>query len=67
MSMPRLFVCASLALLLIASSALSCEWDYPIWIPRNGNADALYRFTKGGKVGYIDQTGKVVIPATNAC
>jgi WG containing repeat len=48
---------------MIAASTSSCEWDYEIWIPRSGNADALYRFTKGGKVGYIDQTGKIVVPA----
>lgn len=44
---------------LIAAEA--CEWDYPIWIPRTANADPLYRFERGGKAGYIDRTGKVVI------
>ena len=47
---------------MIGSSSSGCEWDYPIWIPRSATADPLYRFTKGPKAGYIDQTGKVVIP-----
>ena len=38
------------------------DWDYLIWIPRSPSADPLYRFTKGDKCGYIDQTGKIVIP-----
>jgi hypothetical protein len=37
---------------------------YRIWIPRDPSADALYRFTRGNKAGYIDQAGKVVIQPT---
>ena len=33
-----------------------------LWIPRDPAADALYRFEQNGKAGYIDQSGKVVIP-----
>ena len=47
---------------MIVSSSSGCEWDYLIWIPRSATADPLYRFTKGRKAGYIDQSGKVVIP-----
>jgi len=36
---------------------------YKIWIPRDPSADALYRFTRGEKAGYIDQSGKVVVEA----
>ncbi len=55
--MVRLFTLAA-----IATAALACEWDYSIWIPRSQSADALYRFTKGDKSGYIDVSGHVVIP-----
>ena len=58
----RSFLSAALALLMIVSSSSGCEWDYLIWIPRSATADPLYRFTKGRKAGYIDQSGKVVIP-----
>ena len=51
-------------LVILVAFASACESDYPIWIPHDPDADALYRFRKGDRVGYIDQTGKVVIPAT---
>src|SRR5215471_4732930 len=54
-------------LILLASYAsvvFACSWDYPIWIPRTQSADALYRFAKDGKAGYIDGAGHVVIPPT---
>ena len=47
---------------MIALPSSTCEWDYPIWIPRSATADPLYRFTKDHKAGYIDQTGKVAVP-----
>ena len=49
---------------LLVASAPACESDYPIWIPRSPRADALYRFRRGNRIGYIDQQGKVVIPPT---
>ena len=64
----RALLSAIFAFFLSASLALSCESDYPIWIPRSSSADPLYRFVKlnAGKkyrvVGYIDQAGNVVIP-----
>src|SRR6266849_8339115 len=63
MNLLRPFLCAGLAVLMIAWSSSTCEWDYPIWIPHSANADPFYRFTKGSKAGYIDKTGKVVVPA----
>jgi hypothetical protein len=58
----RAVVVLAMLLLLMPLSSSTCEWDYPIWIPRSPSADALYRFTKGDKAGYLDQTGKIVIP-----
>jgi hypothetical protein len=55
-------LCLSLAMLLgCAAPAAGCSWDYPIWMPREKGADPLYRFIRGGKAGYIDRSGKVVI------
>ncbi len=36
--------------------------DYLIWIPRSASADPLYRVIIAGKVGYIDGSGKIVVP-----
>jgi hypothetical protein len=47
---------------LTAALLLPCEWDYPIWSIRDRSADPLYRFVRDSKAGYIDNTGKVVIP-----
>jgi WG containing repeat len=54
----------ALLVILTVSVACACSWMYPIWIPRSSNADPLYQFVKGGKAGYIDQTGRVIIPPT---
>lgn len=51
-------------LLFISSSVYGCSWDYPIWQIRTKGADALYRFVKGDKAGYIDRSGKVVVKPT---
>jgi hypothetical protein len=53
-----------LLLASFASVAFACSSDYAIWIPRSQSAEPLYRFFKGGKAGYIDATGRVVIPPT---
>src|SRR5882672_4726447 len=53
---------AVFGLWLLASSVCGCTSDYTIWIPRSPDADPLYRFVKGEKAGYIDHTGRVVIP-----
>lgn len=62
MSLLRTIALACFVALMIVSSSLTCDSDYPIWIPRSATADRLYRFIKGRKTGYIDQSGKVVIP-----
>ncbi len=51
-----------LLLASMASIAFACSWDYPIWIPRTKTAEPLYKFSKGDKTGYIDASGRVVIP-----
>jgi hypothetical protein len=50
------------ALALVTTVVFACEADYTIWIPRSKSADPLYRFVKNGKAGYIDSTGRVVVP-----
>ena len=55
---------AVLGLLGAAAVFGACSWDYPIWIPRTKSADPLYRFERNGKAGYIDRSGKIVIPPT---
>jgi hypothetical protein len=52
----------SLLVVLAVAVAWSCDRSYSIWIPRSPGADPLYRFIRGGKAGYIDQTGWIVIP-----
>jgi len=56
----RLALCFFVAVSAIAP----CSSDHLIWIQRSPSADPLYRFIKGDKFGYIDSTGKVVIPPT---
>ncbi len=53
---------ACIASLLVGLSS-ACTSDYLIWIPRSPDADPFYRFVQNDKVGYIDQHGKVAIPA----
>jgi hypothetical protein len=54
--------CLSLAALVACTApAAACSWDYLIWIPRDKNADPLYRFIRDGKAGYVDRTGRVRI------
>ena len=57
-------IVAFLSFLMLASSSHTCSWDYLIWIPRSPDADPLYRFIQEGKVGYIDNTGKIVVSPT---
>lgn len=57
-----LFMLRCLIFVLTAAMVLGCETTPLIWIPRSQSADPLYRFVKSGKAGYIDGTGRVVIP-----
>ncbi|HEV2862638.1 MAG TPA: WG repeat-containing protein [Pyrinomonadaceae bacterium] len=50
-----------LTLLVCATPAAACSWDYLIWMPRHRDADPLYRFVRGGKAGYIDRAGSIVV------
>src|ERR1019366_8738499 len=49
----------------IAANAalLACSWDSPIW-PKDKRSDtALFRFVTEGKAGFINASGKIIIPA----
>ncbi len=50
-------------ILLSASVATTCSWVQLTWYPSSPDADPLYPFSNGlgEKVGFIDQTGNVVI------
>jgi hypothetical protein len=61
MSTARKLYLTCITVLFIGSFASACEWSFLIWIPRSPDADPLYQFSDNGKVGYIDQTGKIVI------
>src|ERR1700761_344875 len=62
MGTARKLYLACIMTLLIGSLASACDWSFPIWIPQSPDADALYQFSQDGKVGFIDRTGKIVIP-----
>jgi WG containing repeat len=64
MRCPRHVLAVLLLFLTLVTSSHTCEWDYLIWIPHSENADPLYRFIRDGKAGYIDKTGKIVVPPT---
>src|SRR5688572_27664231 len=49
------------AVVLLGSVSLACEISAPIWFP-DGDADPHYRIVRGNYAGYIDGTGRVVIP-----
>jgi len=51
-----------IGLLAVSQGIFACEADNLIWIPREKSADPLYRFVIHDKAGYIDQTGRVIIP-----
>jgi hypothetical protein len=50
--------------MVLASRALACSWDYPVW-PKSKKSDTpLFRFVVEERygAGYIDRQGRVVIP-----
>src|SRR6266700_4468381 len=61
-SVARPLIPAACAFWLTFTSANACTADYTIWIQRSSTADPLYRVIIRGKMGFIDQTGKVVVP-----
>lgn len=42
-------------------AAAGCSLSLVLWTVR-GN-EALFRFVRGGKAGFIDRTGRIVVPA----
>lgn len=56
----RRTACAAAAIGL----ALGCSWDYPAWPKSKLSDTALFRFVVNDRdgAGYIDRTGKIVIP-----
>jgi len=56
----RVLVC----LLLTNTLAFGCEADGLIWMPPSDRADALFRFIDHDRAGFIDTSGRVVIPPT---
>jgi hypothetical protein len=50
------------SLWIVFHTAVACSWDNPIW-PKDRHSDTpLFRFVIDGKAGYIDASGKVIIP-----
>jgi hypothetical protein len=52
-------VCA----LMVRMPVTACRWDKPIWSKDKLSDTPLFRFVIDGKAGYINASGKVVIPA----
>ncbi len=50
--------------LVFFPAARACSLDYLIWAIRDKAADPSFRFTRNGKMGYIDSTGKILIQPT---
>lgn len=53
-----------LSLIITSALLLACDADTLIWMPLHDRADPLFRFISGGRAGFIDRTGKVVVPPT---
>ncbi len=49
---------------LLTSVGSTCSFAPLVWSPTDPNTDPLYPFQERGKTGFIDQTGKIVIPPT---
>jgi len=57
-------ICLTTVFLFLTQEIKACSSDALIWQNSSENAYPLYRFMKGEKSGYIDQTGKIVIDPT---
>jgi len=55
---------AALLLVVCTTIGLACSADRIIWMPNDDSADPLYRFIANEKAGYIDRSGKIVVPPT---
>jgi hypothetical protein len=51
------------ALMTCASTLIAGSWDYPVWSKSKDSDTPLFRFVTNGAAGYIDRTGKIVVPA----
>jgi hypothetical protein len=59
----KLMVLIGTAWVAVQISLVACSWDNPIW-PKDKRSDTpLFRFVIDGKAGYINASGKIVIPA----
>jgi hypothetical protein len=54
---------AGCAVLAFQASTDACEWSNPIWAKDRKSDTPLFCFVVNGQQGYIDSTGKIVIPA----
>lgn len=53
-----------LSLIITSALLLACESNIWMGMPPFDRADPLFRFVSRGRVGFIDRTGRVVIPPT---
>lgn len=54
---------AGSAWIAVNATIVACSWDNPIW-PKDKRSDtALFRFVTEGKAGFINASGKIIIPA----
>src|SRR5690349_20235536 len=50
------------AILCSVQLAWACETAPPLWSVQSPDADPFYRIIQKGKVGYIDNQGRIVVP-----
>lgn len=50
------------AILCSVQLAWACETAPPLWSVQRQDADPYYRIVQNGKVGYIDNQGRIVVP-----
>lgn len=57
---------AAAAMVVVAFAAEPCSMSFlpRIWTKRAGSVSELFAFEKNGRVGFIDRTGRIVIPAS---
>ena len=52
------------AILCSVQLAWACETAPPLWSVQSPDADPFYRIVQNGKVGYIDNQGRIVVAPT---
>ncbi len=59
----KVFLAVSITWIAVHTAIVACSWDNPIW-PKDKRSDtALFRFVVDGMAGFINGSGKIVIPA----